>query len=112
MKPFHHLFITVDESFNFNNTAVGHVHLDDRPSGLRFSTSLMQDESMCFIFQKKHQSQKNKSLSFKTNFQLKSKPPVRIFNTNYFNYYQEVESLVDVDYVWFQNRLEINPEEG
>jgi len=96
MSPFRKVFITED-NFKFNNAAKGLVKLVDKESGLKFLTSLQQDQSMCFMFQKKHTSVRDKAFNVKMNLSLDSRPPLRFINTNFFNYYQETRDMENIN---------------
>ena len=104
MNPFTKTFIT-DENFKFNDSARGFLKLVDKESGLKFLTSLQQDQSMCFLFQKKHTSLRDKAFNVKMNLSLDSRPPLKFINTNYFNYFQETREMENIDSFAFQNRL-------
>lgn len=113
MKAFNKVFIS--HAFNFNNTSRGHVTLRDRTSGLRFKSSLNQDQSMCFQFTKKHRSHRDKAFSFKTGIKLDSIAAgagqgVNLVNTNFFNFHQETSSFDDLEALWFQSRLALEPQ--
>ena len=110
MNAFEKVFIF--NTFNFNSTGRAHVILADKPAGLKFKTSLHQDQSMCFLFQKKHTSLRDKAFSIKTRVSLDSTPPLRFVNTNYFNFAQELSSLQEIDCLYFQNKLTLMPVNG
>ncbi len=108
MSAFNKVFIS--EGFNFNSTSRGHITLEDKPAGLKFKTSLNQDQSMCFLFQKKHTSHRDKAFSIRTRMELDSKPPLRFVNSNYFNFAQDLSSFDDIEALYLQNKLVLKPE--
>lgn len=109
LKPYERIFT---DSFNFSSTSRAHVTLQDKPAGLTFKTSLNQDQSMLFLFQKRHTSKRDKAFSLKTSLSLDSRPPLRFHSISFFNFNQETSSLSPIDHLWFQSRLKLVPEGG
>ena len=114
MKPFKKSFID-SESVLFNNNVRIDAMLKDRPAGLKFISSVQNVENldMRFFFQKKHTSRTNKALSLKCNLQMDPRPPIRLTNNNFFNYYQELDRGInansDFNCFWMSNILKVQP---
>ena len=68
--------------------------MKDASSGIKFiaTANLYQPDEMTFLLQKKHTSINHRALSLKSNFELNTKQPIKLHNTNFFNYFQEITS--------------------